>query len=210
MPISEWPFLPDCLTDILSEDLARFIQSGSAVHTGLPLAIVELRTGDGGKPTPHYIPMDDRWLQYPGFCGYFRGEIEGQGPAFKGADQACRAFDCRQALDFFEGRLKPPPGRYAVEYRCHMGLWEFLTPIQVAGKCVAVILGGQRRPTSRDQIDDVVAKIDAIGTPRRPDIAIGAGLKEVLKAKIDDVPPHSPDLLGRLEAEAQRIGDLAA
>ncbi len=210
MPISEWPFLPDRLTDILSEDLLRFIQAGSAIHTKLPLAIVELQTEDGGKPTPHYIPMDDRWLQHSGFCEYFRGETEGQGPAFKGADQACRAFDCRQALDFFEGRLKPEPGRFAVEYRCHMGLWDFLTPIEVAGKCVAVILGGQRRPTSRDQIDEVVAKVLAIGTPQRPDIAIGTGRKETLRQKIDDVPPHSPDLLGRLEAEAERIGGLAA
>ena len=44
MPLTEWPFLPERLTDIWEEDLIKFFQSGAAVRIKVPASVVELRT----------------------------------------------------------------------------------------------------------------------------------------------------------------------
>jgi hypothetical protein len=71
MSMKKWPFIPINLTEVLPEELVRFIQSGSAIRMNMPVAIVELRPTHSGESEPCYVPADDRWLKYSFFANTF-------------------------------------------------------------------------------------------------------------------------------------------
>lgn|GEM_PF-3804100 len=209
MPSKPWPFYPDRLTnDIWSEEQVRFFQSGAAVRTKLPMSIVELRPGEAGEPTPYYIPTDDKWLNYSDFCKFLRDEPEDGKSPFLGGDSACRACDKRMALEFLQGRLKPKLGGTGVAYQCDMDLWDYVAPIEVNGRRVAALFGGQRRPESPEEVQEIFSRVDKIGTAESPIQSI-RGAKETLKSLIAKIPPRTDDTLTKLELQAKIIGDFA-
>ena len=71
MSMKKWPFIPINLTEVLPEELVRFIQSGSAIRMNMPVAIVELRPTHSGESEPCYIPAYDRWFKYSFFANTF-------------------------------------------------------------------------------------------------------------------------------------------
>jgi hypothetical protein len=40
-----WPFVPECLSEIISEDMLRIIQTGISLKHKIPLLIIEFRDG---------------------------------------------------------------------------------------------------------------------------------------------------------------------
>jgi len=208
VPIRPWPFFPERLTDIWDEDLVKFFQSGSAVHTRLPMSIVELRPGPLGKPQPFSIQPYDRWLNYTPFCKYLRGDAETAPGAFPGGDKACKECDEQTALEFLQGRLHPEPGHTGVAYRCHMHLWDYVAPIEVLGRRVAAIFGGQRRPEGLVGVQEIRSQVDKIGTPKSP-IGGTSDAKKRLRLLIDEITPEDGGTLEKLEQQAMSIAELA-
>jgi signal transduction histidine kinase len=88
-----------------------------------------------------------------------------------------------------------------------MGLRDYVAPVRIAGRTVAIIFGGQRRPNDQRQVD-IIRNIDALGSPKSS-IAVGSGDKATLKSMIAQLPPSSPALLEELEREADRIAGFA-
>ena len=207
MSTEKWPFLPDRLTRVLPEDLVRFIQSGSAVRLGMATAIVELGTGPDGRPTFSHISTDDPFLNFTSFCTYLRG-AEASGLRFVGGEQACLAFDGQTALQFINGEIKCDPGHVGASYKCHMGLRDYAAPIKVAGRDVALLLTGQRRPEDPDQVAAIRSKVDAIGREGSR-VQVACGDKDKLKRLVDEIPLPVDDPLGRLEKEADWIAGFA-
>jgi signal transduction histidine kinase len=208
MLMTEWPCLPERLTDIWKEDLIKFFQSGAAVRMKVPVSVVELRPGHGGTPEPCYIPTIDPWLNYTSFCKFLREVPEKGAATFPGGDAACQACDCEHALGLLQGRLKPEPGHTGVAYRCHMGLWDCVAPINVVDRRVAGIFGGQRRPESPAEVAEIRRRVDAIGTDKSS-IKCAPGAKEELKKLIEKIPLAEKGLLENLEREARSIAEFA-
>lgn len=208
--MSQWPFLPDRLTELLSEELVQFVQSGSAVEMNMPVAIIEFREGQGGSPEPYWIPSQDRWLNYSDFCYYFRNSrlMSGQ-PAFPGAEAACRKCDADNAYAFHMLLLDPQSGQDGVAYKCHMGIRDYIAPIYVAGRCVAYIFAGQRVPNDDPECRTIRRHIQALGSGDMAHIRIGTGTKEELIQKLSTLHVESADLLRKVQSEARRIGSMA-
>lgn len=208
MPSDEWPFFPERLTDICPEEQIKFFQSGAAVRTRLPMSIVELHSGQDGYLKPHYIPMDDRWLNYCSFCKFLREEpIDGK-PNFQGGNKACVDFDGQQALAFLQHQVQPIAGRKGVAHRCHMGLWDYAAPIEVVGHRIAMLFGGQGRPETEDHVQKIHMYVEAVGTPGNP-IQCSQVVKARLDSLIDRIPLLPPDTLRALEEQADTIAGFA-
>ncbi len=205
-----WPFRPDRLTDVFSEEEIRaLLLLGEEV--GSAVTFVEALP-DGGFRSLDPHPRRDERRPDP-FCSFFRHGLVGAEPAFAGADAACA--ECEQSLARL--LLRPPDGYRGDPSwrRCHMGLVDFQSPVEVGGRVIGSVIAGRvvREDAARERIRKIVARIGAQTRAEQGDVAIRPASEKVrrrLSQEIADVPEATDDLPRRLADFARRLGDLAA
>ncbi|MGQ9591703.1 MAG: PocR ligand-binding domain-containing protein, partial [Planctomycetota bacterium] len=208
-----WPFRAERLTDVLPrDDIRQLLALGASAGTTLVLVA---RTGeDSFEAFRAEIPEGERGPDP--FCEYFRRGQHGSVPAFAGADEACARDEER-----FVRRLFPPPGAAPLvlddsgtaKHRCHMGLTDYLVPVEVGGRALGAIVGGRRVEAEEDRlrIRKSVGKLgkltraEAESAGDQPPIApADEKARDRLLHEIQEIPATSPEFVGTL----RRIGAL--
>jgi signal transduction histidine kinase/ligand-binding sensor protein len=124
-----WPFVPECLSEIISEDVLEIIQTGIALKEKIPLLIVEFKDGEPKEIMPIHQPRIR-------FCEDFRSiELpDGTRPG----DETCRICDyyhtAQELMDKKDSKAYP--------HSCHLGITKMTAPIVVANKVVAIFFAG--------------------------------------------------------------------
>lgn len=214
---NKWPFYPDQLTDIMEPEMASLLQSGCAEKLTAPLLIVELQDGE-----PYYIPPINRYQHFQPLCHVFRNEDIYH---IVGGDDACKAFEADKAREILLNN-KITQRRKTIEeeetlidqlseaYACHLGFVDIVAPIVVAGKPIAVLLTGQRKPSPRKE-GRIIEKINQIGTPESEysaDVQITNEARDNLKEMVpvfDFLERHNQKFLDELKVEAKLISSFA-
>ena len=184
----KWPFYPERLTDVMESAMASLLQSGCAEKLTAPLLIVELQDGE-----PYYIPPINRYQHFQPLCHAFRNEdiyhiVDG--------DDACKAFDADRARVILQdSKIKRQKtieeeekliDQLSEAYACHLGFVDMIAPIVVAGKPIAIMFSGQRRPSPQKE-GRIIEKINQIGTPESEysaDVQITNETRDYLKEMV--------------------------
>ena len=85
-----WPFIPTCLSEIISGDRLAVIESGCSERLGRALTILDYDPDTGGFS--NRIESINEKQRYEKFCRLLRDEKWVQG-----GDEACKAWDMEQA-----------------------------------------------------------------------------------------------------------------
>ncbi len=214
-----WPFRPDKLTDVLSqEDLRILLQMGDSF--GSAVTLVEHLSGDDfGRVDPDRADADRRMDP---FCTFFRhGRVSGK-PAFSGANEACE--QCEQKLA--RRLLNPAPGATlpvrptgVSSLRCHMGLTDYQAPVTVGGRVVAGLIGGRRVESEDDRlrIRKITGKLGKLTRAEAESENAGDRLvepadekaRERLVQEIGSIPLRSDELDRGLVKLSKLLGRLA-
>lgn len=120
-------FQPTKLTDLIPQSLLELFQFGFAEKADFPLTIVEKRGDEFVR-----IPEIDITHKYRKYCAYLRDKPEG--------DIFCKQCDERHASKMIDGNITEPEW-----FICDGGLVDFVIPIVVNKKTLAVFFGGQDR-----------------------------------------------------------------
>lgn len=208
-----WPFRPERLTDVLPrDDIRQLLALGASAGTTLVLVA---RAGEDSFETFRAEASEAERRPDP-FCDYFRRGQHGSGPAFAGADEACARSEER-----FVRRLFPPPGAAPLvlddsgtaKHRCHMGLTDYLVPVEVGGRALGALVGGRRVEAEEDRLR-IRKSVGKLGKLTRaeaessgdqpPIVPADEKARDRLLHEIQAIPAASPEFVGKLK----RIGEL--
>ena len=196
-PTLKWPFLPNCLIDILDQETLAVIESGSCGRLGRPLMILDydLKT----RSFIHRAESEDEKQRYEGFCQYFRDPEHVQG-----GDQRCKMWDVSQAnTSLLEFQKTGRPYRL---FPCHAKLMDMTYMIQIRGKAVALIFSGQYRP---EDDASTINYLRGLSAGQDDGIAIRNGEVDNLEELSKLLIPVPEDARLKLEKEALHIQQIA-
>ena len=194
---SIWPFIPNCLSDILDKDRLEVIESGSYDRLHRPLTILDFDSQTGGFS--RRIEATNEKGQYEKFCRYFRDENH-----VKGGDMACKKWDARQAkISLEEFQKTGDPFRL---FPCHLGLMDMTYIIQLRDRPMAIIFSGQFCPS---RVENITESLNRIASDSNGDIRIEKEEKENLIMLANDIPPMPEDARERMKVGALHIEQIA-
>lgn len=197
----------------MDPDMASLIQSGCSEKIKAPLLIVEI---DDSGNTSYIRPINPRQY-FTEFCLNFREENRLD---IVGGDEACKEFDAYVAETFLNKKISRCQNvkeednlikELAECYGCHLGLVDMYAPIIVAGKPVAIIYSGQRKPGEKKEAR-IYEKIDQIGTDECKyckSVQITDSARSQLKSLVNNLKVHDQKYLDELKAEAKLISSFA-
>ena len=185
-----WPFRPDRISELFDdEQLRAFLLLGDSL--GSAVKFVE-RTSDVAYRSVDGDPSRER-SRGDAFCTFFRhGLVDGK-PAFAGADSACAR--CEEKLL----RLSTDAGSAEGDIthrRCHMGLTDFIVPVNVMGRAAGALVAGRvvRAEEERQRIRKIVSRLGTLTRTEAASTRVG-----------DAIEPANEKVRKRLHGEIAEI-----
>ncbi|MFZ4662183.1 MAG: PocR ligand-binding domain-containing protein [Caldilineaceae bacterium] len=196
MQRDRWPFIPTCLSEIIDNDRLAVIEAGCAERLGRAMTIID------GSPAQEALGRTDPLNQrqnFEAFCHLLRDETR-----VKGGNAACEECDQRMTKALLQ---RQEPMAYQ-EFQCHLGLADAAHLVEVAEQPVAVVFGGQFRPSQGHTF--VQERVQQLGVGRFAHIQL---LDEQVKPELlhhsSTLPPMPADFKQRLAREAAHIQRIA-
>ena len=211
MPIDKWPFYPDCLTDVLSEDLVSFVEiaMGHILDTGV--AIIEFTKGEFHCIRPESSLELESWAN---FCKLLRNRHP-QPIDIKGGEDACRKCDIIAATKLLEKTKTVQSSDQHIPsdiYHCHMKLIDIAYPVYINNFPVAVFFAGQFLPQEENALENIYERINNIEMPPTQDfplIIASPEAKEKLKNEAQYLKKWNRDFINKIEEAVKRISHIA-
>jgi signal transduction histidine kinase len=193
MILSNWPFIPNNLSEIINQDELSVIEAGCCARIGRPLTILDF---DNALQMPRdRIETIDKWQNYGDFCLFFRKKLDkGKG------DFYCKQSDSNEARESV--REYHTKNELFRKFDCHMGLCDMTFIITVYKQPVAIVITGQYTPN--DGLQGISDRVKDLGSTLYEDMAI----TEIEKADLIMMLAKHPILPSNVRFDLEREAHL--